>query len=247
MTALSVITATYNASRHLPRLIESLRAQTDRQFEWVICDGLSTDGTAEMIKGASDIVTDWRSEPDCGIYDALNKALRMASGEYYLVLGADDRIEPGTIQNYRNAVETSGADIVTARVKVNGRVASPRPHSLHWLYAHHAYVSEHAVGSLIRRSLHNKFGDYARSYPIGADALFLKVVCAQPDTRVYCAEFLAGEYGYSGASRKDRAGAICDYFRAQLATERYKFLQVLLFVAKVLWNAPSIVRSARLG
>ncbi len=80
---ISVITATYNASKTFSGLIDSLRNQTDQAFEWIVMDGASTDGTVEQIKAANDVVTRFVSEPDFGIYHALNKALGLATGEYY--------------------------------------------------------------------------------------------------------------------------------------------------------------------
>jgi hypothetical protein len=57
------------------------------------------------------------------------------------------------------------------------------------------------------------------------------------------ADFVAGTFGFTGTSREDRAGAICDYFRAQLETEKNKYLQIILFAAKVLKNARSMVKA----
>lgn len=98
---ISIVTATFNAAALLPGLIESLSAQTDRNFEWIVIDGKSTDTTRQIIESAGSIVSTWISEPDFGIYDALNKAIRIASSEYYLVLGADDRLLPDAIAHYR--------------------------------------------------------------------------------------------------------------------------------------------------
>jgi glycosyltransferase involved in cell wall biosynthesis len=243
---LSLITATFNAVKALPDLIESLQYQTDRDFEWIVADGASTDGSVELIQAANDVMTRWVSEPDFGIYHALNKALGLATGEYYLVLGADDRLHSEAIARYREHARQTQADIVTALIERNGRIERRKPR-WPWLYAHHAYVSEHSVGSLIRRSLHDRYGMYSRMYPIAADLVFLKTACADPRTILAKADFVAGTFGFSGTSRADRAGAICDYFRGQLATERHKYFQVLLFVLKVLKNAPSLVRAAQGG
>ena len=243
---ISVITVTLNAAYLLPALIDSLRAQTDRDFEWIVVDGASTDGTVALIQSAGDVVTRWISELDFGIYHALNKALKLAKGEYYLVLGADDRLNQDAISRYRDHAHRTEADIVTAMIVCNGNV-EPRKPCRPWLYAHHAYVSEHAVGSLIRRSLHEKFGYYSNRYPVGADLLFLKRVCASPEIRAMQADFVAGAYGSSGLSRQDRAGAICDYFRGQLETEKNKYLQIVLFMAKVLKNARIMVKAMRQG
>lgn len=242
---ISVITVTYNAANLLSGLMHSLRAQTDRDFEWIVVDGASTDATVDLIKSAGDLITHWISEPDFGIYHAMNKALQMAGGEYYLVLGADDRLNPDAIARYRIHAQQSKADIVTALIMRNGKIEQRKP-CRPWLYAHHAYVSEHSVGSLIRSSLHEKFGLYSKRYSIGADLLFLKQVCASPEIKVTRADFVAGTFGFSGTSREDRAGAICDYFRAQLETEKNKYLQVILFAAKVLKNARSMIKSSRI-
>lgn len=88
----TIITATYNAASTLPRLLESLAAQTCRDFELVIQDGASTDDTVAVAESyrhrlpALSLV----SEPDTGIYDAWNKALPRVRGEWVLFLGADD-------------------------------------------------------------------------------------------------------------------------------------------------------------
>jgi len=124
---ISVITVTFNTAKLLPGLIESLRAQTDRDFEWIVVDGASTDETIHLIKSAGDVVTNWISEPDFGIYHALNKAVRMATGQYYLVMGADDRLNPDAIAQYREHAYRSKADIITAMIMRNGKIEHYKP------------------------------------------------------------------------------------------------------------------------
>jgi glycosyltransferase involved in cell wall biosynthesis len=221
-----------------------LRAQTDHDFEWIVVDGASTDGTVDLLKSAGNILTRWISEPDFGIYHAMNKALQMTTGEYYLIAGADDRFNPDAIAQYRENAYRTKADIITALIMRNGKIERRKP-CWPWLYAHHAYVSEHSVGSLIRKSLHEKFGFYSNKYPIGADLLFLKNVCSNPETKLIKADFVAGTFGFEGKSREDRAGAICDYFRAQFETEKHKYFQIFFFALKVLKNARSIVRATQ--
>ena len=90
---ISIITATFNSAQTLPTLIASIRAQSDRSFEWIVVDGGSRDDTVALLRDAGDVVTRWISEPDFGIYHALNKALLLAQGSYYLVVGSDDTLE----------------------------------------------------------------------------------------------------------------------------------------------------------
>ncbi|MDR2695779.1 MAG: glycosyltransferase [Deltaproteobacteria bacterium] len=95
----TIITATRNSAATLPRLLESLATQTCRDFELIIQDGASTDGTVAVAEA-------WRerlpalslaSEPDTGIYDAWNKALPRIQGEWALFLGADDQLDAADV------------------------------------------------------------------------------------------------------------------------------------------------------
>src|SRR5690606_28477124 len=96
---ISIIIATRNAAATLPRCLDSIRAQTWRDFEVLVMDGGSTDGTVEVLRGSADIVTLWRSAPDKGVFDAWNKALAHARGEWICFLGADDRLwDPGALE-----------------------------------------------------------------------------------------------------------------------------------------------------
>ncbi len=237
---ISIITVTYNAALVLPGLIESLRLQTNRDFEWVVVDGASTDATVEMIRSAEDVVSSWISEPDCGIYDAMNKAVSLASGEYYLVCGADDRLFPNAVADYRRIVSETSADIISACVETKAGIARPlrgKP----WGRGHLAFVSQHSVGSLIRKNLHLEFGAYSHRFPIAADQYFLKRVCMSPNIRIAPADFLAGYYSMEGVSGADIPGTLAEFFRVQLETERYASLQVLLYGLRLIRHYRSIV------
>ena len=79
---ITIITATYNAAQYLPRTIKSIREQTYENIEWIIIDGNSTDETIELIQQNEDVIDYWMSEPDAGIYDAWNKGISLARGEW---------------------------------------------------------------------------------------------------------------------------------------------------------------------
>lgn len=239
--SISVITATFNASQVLPGLIASLRAQTDRDFEWIVVDGASSDSTIDLLRDSDDVINAWISEPDFGIYDALNKAIRKSTSEYYLVLGADDRLLPNAITQYRQHALLSGADIITAGIIKNG-VTSYGKTGKSWLHGMFAYVSGHSVGTLIRRNLHAYFGEYSRRFPVAADMYFLKQACKSPATKLCRANFIAGEHGTGGISSVDKAAVFCDCFRVQLETEPAKLLQIFIFIAKLIWRIPDVVR-----
>jgi len=90
MIKYSIITVCYNASATISETIASVLSQTYRDLEYIVVDGKSTDGTVEILSGIRDERVKFVSEKDSGIYNAMNKGLRMASGDYLIFLGADD-------------------------------------------------------------------------------------------------------------------------------------------------------------
>nr|WP_298645761.1 glycosyltransferase family 2 protein [uncultured Proteiniphilum sp.] len=90
MKKLTVITVTYNAEKTLEGTLKSVREQTYPAIEQVVVDGRSSDGTVSLIKAYADEKTKWVSEADKGLYDAMNKAISMASGDYLCFLNAGD-------------------------------------------------------------------------------------------------------------------------------------------------------------
>lgn len=89
---ISIITSTYNAAEALPHTMSSIAEQTSRDYEWIVVDGGSTDGTVELLKRYGELVSRWISEKDRGIYDAWNKACRLARGQWLIFLGAGDEL-----------------------------------------------------------------------------------------------------------------------------------------------------------
>jgi glycosyltransferase involved in cell wall biosynthesis len=89
----TIITATYNAGRALARTADSLRRQSFLAFEWIIIDGASADGTASTVADFGSLAINFVSEPDTGIYNALNKGLDRIQGQWVLILGAGDELD----------------------------------------------------------------------------------------------------------------------------------------------------------
>lgn len=91
---ISIITATYNAERYLPQCLNSIANQALRRIEVIVVDGGSGDDTIKILENSNLKHLRWVSEPDHGIYDALNKGIGMATGRWLYFLGADDRLLP---------------------------------------------------------------------------------------------------------------------------------------------------------
>ena len=94
---LSIITINYNNASGLRKTIESVVNQTSLEFEYIVIDGASTDGSIEIIKEFKDKITFWVSEPDTGIYNAMNKGIHSAKGKYCQFLNSGDSLVPPNV------------------------------------------------------------------------------------------------------------------------------------------------------
>ena len=234
MKKISLVSATYNVVDHLPRLIESLRTQTNQDFEWIVADGGSTDATLDMLAEVEDLNIVLDSRADFGIYDALNRAISMSTGQYYLVLGADDFLYPDAVNLFYQVIKKREADLITTKVNIDGVICSVR-HPWPWLYGQFAYVSGHAVGTLINKQLHNKYGMYSSRFPIAADQLFLKRA-GDDNVDIVEVDFVAGYFSLAGVSSHDILGSLTEGFRVQLTTGESRFWQLLIFIARLIKN-----------
>lgn len=236
-----VISATFNADKCIRTLADSLVSQVDKEFTWIVADGLSSDKTVEILKSYRDrleIVIDVKK--DFGIYDALNRAVQLASSDYYVVAGADDFFHEKAIANYKRYVKsTNDADLITAKITVNGVVSSARKNSMEWMYGPFAHVSGHAIGLLIKRSLHDSVGFYSNKYPITADQKFI-LDAINSGAKVIRADFVAGEFSSDGTSGRDLLGALSESCRVQIGCGHNKLLQIIIFILRLIKNFKAI-------
>lgn len=109
---LSIITVNKNNAAGLEKTIQSVVHQTSSDFEYIIIDGASDDNSVEVIKKYSDKINYWVSEPDTGIYNAMNKGIRRASGDYCLFLNSGDfLVSPETLYNVFSEIKNNDSDI----------------------------------------------------------------------------------------------------------------------------------------
>jgi glycosyltransferase len=115
---ISIITAVYNNSETIGECIQSVLRQAYPDLEYIIIDGGSTDGTTEAIRPYRGKIALWVSEPDTGIYSALNKGLNLATGEVVGILHSDDvYAHERVVEKVAEAFEKSGADSVYGDLK----------------------------------------------------------------------------------------------------------------------------------
>ena len=154
----SIITVTYNAGKVLEDTIQSVISQTYRNVEYIIVDGSSKDNTLEIIGKYSKHISKMVSEPDKGLYDAMNKGIRMATGDYLCFLNAGDKFhEKETLQQITETLKDKDLpDVIygeTAIVDEGGNFLHMRrlstPERLNWksfkqgmLVCHQAFLAK---------------------------------------------------------------------------------------------------------
>lgn len=231
---ISVITATFNAASCLPALIESLQNQTDKDFEWIIADGGSTDETLALLEGINDLNIKITSQPDFGIYDALNRGIKVSSGDYYITAGADDLFYNTAIASFREAVlDKPNADIISANTQIGDILVKPKGEV--WLYGMKACIAAHSIGTLISKKLHQQIGFYSRSYPIAADELFI-LTAAKHKCIFHYIDTVTGFHSVTGVSSTNVIGSLLESFRVKLQVGENKYLQLPLLFIKLLKN-----------
>jgi glycosyltransferase involved in cell wall biosynthesis len=99
----SIITVVFNGAKTLEQTIQSVLGQTYKNIEYIIVDGGSTDGTLDIIQKYEDRIARWVSEPDRGLYDAMNKGIRMATGEIIGIINSDDWYELNAVESIMDA------------------------------------------------------------------------------------------------------------------------------------------------
>lgn len=162
----SIVTATYNAGAALSRTIESVRAQSRRDFEWIVIDGASSDDSIDRIRAAGDVISQWVSEPDEGIADAWNKGLARARGGHVLILNAGDTYDREFLERIGECCEPGRITCAHARLRSDSGkdlgVMRSEPHKLgRGMYVAHNWCA-------VPRELYRKLGPYAKM-PLAMD------------------------------------------------------------------------------
>lgn len=120
MKKISIIIATYNASRTLGRSLDSIIPQLTDETELILIDGASNDNTNNIIESYKNKIDVHISEPDKGIYDAWNKGLKEAHGDWIMFIGADDILLEGAIEYYLaylNNISNTEVDFISCKIK----------------------------------------------------------------------------------------------------------------------------------
>ena len=173
----SIITVVYHGEKHIEQTVQSVLNQTYKNIEYIVIDGGSTDATIDILRKYDRKIACWVSEPDKGIYDAMNKGIGCATGEVIGILNADDRYHDAQVlhdvlEAFRSdsAVDAVYGDLVYVdgdRVVRYWR--GGRPHMikyyLGWIPPHPTFF--------VRREVYEESGVFDTQFPIVADYEFM--------------------------------------------------------------------------
>ncbi len=165
---LSIITINKNNAQGLERTIQSVINQTFKDFEYIIIDGASTDSSVEIIKKYQDKIDYWVSEPDTGIYNAMNKGIKVAKGEYLLFLNSGDWLLNNTILAEVFS-ENFDEDIVYGNIQIGDKLIYPHK-KITLRILMNSFIPHPA--SFIKRNLFEKIGLYDEKYKAASDWKF---------------------------------------------------------------------------
>lgn len=220
---ISIITATYNSEKTLRDTIESIKGQSYADIEYIIIDGQSKDDTVAMAQAYNGLVTHLKSEPDAGIYDAMNKGIALATGDVVGILNSDDFYAHGQVlERVAAAFEQPDVDAVygdlqyveaTQTEQVVRHWRAGNFHRSSFLYG---WMPPHPT-FFVRRSLYEKFGRFDTSFRSAADyELMLRFLYKHSVKAHYIPEVLVKMRtgGVSNASMRHRIRANREDWRA---------------------------------
>ena len=175
---ISIITATYNSAKTVRDTFRSVLSQDYEDFEYIVIDGGSKDGTVDIIREYEPVFGSrmkWISEPDSGIYDAMNKGIRMATGEVVGLLNSDDFYTSNIIlSSVAAAMKDAKLDAVYGDIhyvrdydlKKCVRYYSSRPFRRVWM--RFGFMPAHP-SFYCRREVYERYGMYDLEYKVAAD------------------------------------------------------------------------------
>lgn len=222
---ITVITVTFNAREALERTIQSVIRQDYSALEYIIIDGGSQDGSLELIKQYSPQLAHWTSEPDRGIYDAMNKGIACAQGEYCIFMNAGDTFTDEHVVSRVFSELHPAADVIYGDILKNGRLKiSLSPRNCHKMFYCHqsAFTSTACLLAFPFDTAHRYSADFKQAKQLilaGKRFRHLPVAVAHFDTH--------------GVSNTQRSKGLWDNVKVVCETD--SFVDKCRFLPHLLW------------
>ena len=162
----SIITPVLNNKTGLLKTIESIKNQSLESYEHIVVDGGSTDGTLEIIKKEK-CISKWVSEKDNGIYDAINKGLKLSNGKYINTLNSGDHYySTHSLSIIKKYFEENNVSFVFGAVLKKKVLYKYEPNKMLWTFN---FYPAHSSGFFVKKEVHDKIGVYSTKFPCSSD------------------------------------------------------------------------------
>ena len=227
---LSIITINRNNADGLKRTINSVALQTYRDFEHIIIDGASTDNSIDIIKEyvasfAGKNVSYWVSEPDSGIYNAMNKGIKKAKGDYCLFLNSGDSLYTSEVIQKVIPFSKQGKPFICGKLKFDtGKIVSiDRELNIYTFY--HFFIPHQSI--FIQRKLFDIYGLYDESLTIISDHVFFYITMVKNHIEYINVDEIISLYDTKGISTTASDKSYQEYeayFEKELPADLYKIL-----------------------
>ena len=217
---LSIITINYNNHDGLKKTIDSVIPQTFKDFEWIVIDGGSNDGSKELIEQYADHISYWVSEPDKGIYNAMNKGIKAANGEYLLFLNSGDGLCDEAVINDFHSINAT-EDIISGNIIVDDSIYdvrfSPDEQEIEYQFMCNSTVLH--PSSFIKKELFEKYGYYDESLKIVSDWKFFFICLIQQSCTYRKWERCIANFNTDGISENPKWVGLLESEREAVRTE----------------------------
>ena len=201
MNKITVITPTYNSSKYIKNSIESIINQEKVEIENIIIDGGSTDNTIEILKEYN---VKYISEPDDGIYDAMNKGIKIASGNIIAILNSDDVYSDNNVlEKVNTAFSETDCDIVYGNINIVGEDGNTirywRPGGFNKKSFFKGWHPPHP-SFFVKREVYKKYGLFRTDLSMAADFEFMLRVMEKERLKVFYIDEVLVNMGFGGAT-----------------------------------------------
>ncbi|ABQ03346.1 glycosyltransferase family 2 protein [Flavobacterium johnsoniae] len=231
---ISIITINYNNASGLEKTIESVINQTYKDFEFIVIDGGSTDESKEIILKAGSSISYWVSEKDAGIYNAMNKGIKTASGDYLLFINSGDylyneKVVENLVNHLLETDEIVYGNVLLRNETKNWEIIQEHPDKLNFSYFYNRTICHQVC--LFKRSLFDNIFFFNEDYKIASDWEFLiyaiyiqKVNCRKIDLliSVYDTTGISGNPNFKKIAASERKKTMEKFF--PLFEDDYKLL-----------------------
>ena len=234
---ISVITVAKNSKKFLEENILSLKNQSYKNYEHIIIDGASTDGTQKIIQKHEKDIKFWISEPDQGLYDAMNKGIKKSTGDIIGILNSDDFYYKDALKivnNYFN--KHKNIDFLFGTVLKHKLMHGYYPKKINWTFG---FYTTHSVGFFIKKSSQMKIGLYNTKYKFSSDYdLFYRMIVKKKLLGIATKkDELIGRFRPGGLSHKLKyKDFLRENFQIRLDNGQNKYFLYFIFFLRILRN-----------